>query len=112
MLATLLLSSLALTTEATFVDAFCPGLVEYQLEDGTRVDCLTEDEAQEYDWGKKWHEAIGQALWYAANTGRRATIVLIMKDSRDEIGLWRARRVVSHYGLPITIRVATQEGVE
>lgn len=107
----LLAAALALTTEPSYVEAFCAGAIEHRLEDGTRVDCLLEDEAQEWDWGKKWHEAIGQALWYAANTGRRATIVLIIKDGRDELGLWRARRVVGHYGLPVTIRTATEEGV-
>lgn len=99
----LIILLVALMSEAAYVDAYCTGLQEYRLWDGTRVDCLLDEEAQEYDFGKKYHEAIGQALWYAMNTGTRAGIVLIIEDGSDERGLLRARRIVAHYNLPITI---------
>jgi len=111
----LLISSAAsaqeLAKEADYVDAFCDGVIEFVLEDRTRVDCLTPDEAQEYDWGHKSYEAIGQALWYAANTGRRAAIVLIVKTSSDERGVARARKIINHYGLPINVYTADETGV-
>lgn len=94
-----------LITEQDYVNYYCQGQIEYLLWDLTRVDCLTEEEAQEYDWGKKSYEAIGQSLWYAANTGKRAAIVLIIKEAADEKGLLRARRTIAHYNLPITIHI-------
>ena len=63
--------------EADFVDAYCQGEIEYVLADRTRVDCLTSTHAIEYDWGKKWAESLGQALFYSAMTGKKAGIVLI-----------------------------------
>jgi hypothetical protein len=90
-------------TEAEYVAANCTGEIEVRLPDRTRIDCLLEDEAQEYDFGKKWAEAIGQALWYAMNSGRRAGIVLIIEDNSDRAGLKRARFIIAHYNLPITL---------
>ncbi|WP_171018846.1 hypothetical protein ACONUD_00725 [Microbulbifer harenosus] len=42
------------------------GVAEYVLPDRTRVDCLTETHAMEFDFAPKWAEAIGQALYYAS----------------------------------------------
>lgn len=95
----------ALAAEKDYVQAYCEGQIEVVLEDRTRVDCLTETHATEYDFGRKWAEAIGQALHYASHTGRRAGIVLIVESGADERGVKRARNVVSHYGLPIDITV-------
>lgn len=89
--------------EADYVREFCRGEIEHVLSDKTRVDCLLENEAQEYDYGKKWAEGIGQALWYAMNTGRRASVVYIIRDDSDRRGLARAEAIVEHYGLPVTI---------
>ncbi len=94
----------ASASEADHVDADCKGIVEFVLPDRTRVDCLTASHAYEYDWGKKWAEAIGQSLWYAANTGRRAGIVLILRTPADHRGLQRLRRTISHYNLPIDVK--------
>ena len=38
--------------EADYVNAYCNGQVEYQLNDFTRVDCLTLEYAIEFDWVK------------------------------------------------------------
>ena len=97
-----------LLKEADYVEHFCKGQMEYKLWDGTRVDCLTETEAQEFDWGRKSYEAIGQALWYAMNTGTQASVVLIVSDkhmARDEAGISRAEKIIAHYGLPIKLGV-------
>ena len=40
--------------ESAFVEAHCDGQIEYVLEDKTRVDCLTEDFAVEFDFASKW----------------------------------------------------------
>jgi hypothetical protein len=67
-------------SEADYVDYYCPqwkGKVEVVLDDRTRVDCLTDSHAIEFDWCKKWAEAIGQSLYYAKMTNRKPKIVLI-----------------------------------
>ncbi|MCK4758833.1 MAG: hypothetical protein KAT69_02225 [Candidatus Aminicenantes bacterium] len=66
-----------LAAEKDYQQEYCKGIMEFRLPDRTRVDCLTEDHAIEFDFGKKWAEAVGQSLHYAAHTGRRAGIVLI-----------------------------------
>ena len=60
------------------------GQVEYVLPDQTRVDCLTATLAVEFDWAKKWAEGVGQARYYAAVTGKRGAVALIVgpHDSR------------------------------
>ncbi len=77
------------------------GLTEYRLPDRTRVDCLTESHAIEFDWAKKWHEGIGQSLYYAVQTGKRAGIVLIVKR-RKHYKYWiRLNTTIQHHDLPI-----------
>jgi hypothetical protein len=86
-LLTLLLMSCAhaphLQHEADYVESWCSekgGIVEYVLPDKTRVDCLLDDYAVEFDFAEKWEEAIGQANLYANETGRDPGVVLIMED--------------------------------
>ena len=96
-------STHAAAAEADYVNAHCQGVIEYRLPDRTRVDCLIPDHAVEYDYGKKWAEAIGQSLHYAMHTGRRAGIVFISLDGPDIYGIERARKLIGHYNLPIDI---------
>ena len=39
-------------------------------QDTTRMDCFDDVFVYEVDWSKKWHEGIGQALYYAASERR------------------------------------------
>lgn len=66
--------------EADYVKEWCPegAVLEYQLSDKARVDCLTEEYAVEADYAKKWAESIGQAFYYAANTGKDPAVLLIV----------------------------------
>jgi len=57
------------------------GHIEYRLPDRTRVDCLTADNAIEFDWAYKWGECIGQAMYYGAMTDRRPMCALIVGPS-------------------------------
>jgi len=81
------------------------GIAEYRLDDGSRVDCLTDEYAIEFDFAPKWAEAIGQALYYAEKTGRKPGIVLIDEgngarfmrrleavSSRYHIHVWRDKK--------------------
>ena len=47
------------------------------------MDCLTEANAIEFDFGYKHYEAIGQAIKYGMATGKRPGIVLIIENKRD-----------------------------
>jgi len=76
-------------------------IVEAVQEDKTRVDCLTKDFSYEFDWAKKYNEAIGQSLGYSIRTGRRPGIVLIMKSEQD-IKYWnRLQEIILKFNLPI-----------
>ena len=91
-----------LAAEADYVKAHCKGQIEFVLTDRTRIDCLTDTHAVEYDFGKKWAEAIGQSLHYAMWTGRRAGIILILSPTEQRF-LKRAKAVIVHYNLPIDV---------
>lgn len=60
------------------------GEIEYVLDDKTRVDCLTDDYAIEFDFAYKWAEAVGQALYYAAKTSKKPGIVIIIEKDNDK----------------------------
>lgn len=57
---------------------------EVRLWDNTRVDLLNETHAIEVDWSHKYSEGIGQAIYYAAITGKKPGLVLLVKDLRTE----------------------------
>jgi len=57
--------------------------MEVKLADHTRVDCLTDDYAIEFDFASKWAQAIGQSLHYAYMTGRLPAIYLILESRKD-----------------------------
>jgi len=80
--------------EADFVRAYCSGEIEHVLPDRTRVDCLTATHAIEYDWGKKWAESLGQALFYSAMTGKKAGIVLIVNPRTKDRFLKRLNKAI------------------
>ena len=77
------------------------GRAEVTLPDRTRCDCLTATHAVEVDFAPKWTEAIGQSLYYALQTGRRAGIVLIIEREQDRKCWIRLNSVIMHYKLPI-----------
>jgi hypothetical protein len=92
--------------EREFAQNWCRkhgGVVEVVLEDRTRVDCLTDTHAIEVEYGPKWAEAIGQALHYALMTGKRAGVVIILRDKNDERYARRIRNVAREWGLDIAI---------
>ena len=78
--------------EATYQGTWCgthDGIAEFVLRDRARVDCMAKIDdllyAIEFDFADKWAEAIGQALYYAAMTGREPGVVLIIENfDRDK----------------------------
>ncbi len=93
--------------EADFVEAYCQGKVEYVLADKTRVDCLTTTHAIEYDWGKKWAESLGQALFYSAMTGKKAGIVLIVNPRTKDRYLKRLNKAILDNKLDVDVWTIT-----
>jgi hypothetical protein len=91
-------------TEDDYVNAYCLGIVEHRLPDKTRVDCLTDTHAIEYDFARKWAEAVGQSLHYARMTNKQAGIVLIKKRGGQKY-VDRINAMITHYNLPITLWV-------
>lgn len=91
--------------EAEYQQAWCSyhkGNMEVEQDDFTRVDCLTDKHAIEFDFANKWAESIGQALHYAQKTHKRAGIVLIMENpDKDKYYLQRVIRLAKKYKIDV-----------
>jgi len=71
------------------------------MPDGSRCDCVTVSHAIEIEFAVKWAEAIGQALFYSLQTGKRGGIVLIVERD-SELRFWiRLNSTIQHFGLPL-----------
>ena len=79
--------------EKEYVNAYCKGITEYVLPDKTRVDCLTDEYAIEFDWGKNWAESIGQSLYYAKMTGKKPAVAIIIKSPKEQRYINRIKAV-------------------
>lgn len=89
--------------ERDYQKEFCiNGIIEYVLEDKTRVDCLTDEFAIELDFAKKWAECCGQALYYSLKTNRKPACALIIGKNDDRF-LKRLEIVANAYAIKIFI---------
>lgn len=75
------------------------GICEYKLPDGTRVDILTNEYAIEFDFAKKWAEAVGQSLHYGRMTGKKPAIVLIIEQPSDFVYYNRLKPICSEHNI-------------
>lgn len=92
--------------EADYVNYACPklnGEIEFILDDGSRIDCETATHSIEFDFGKKWAEAIGQALYYSSKTGKQPGIVLIISEKNDSNKLEKIKMVARKYEIDIKL---------
>lgn len=90
--------------ETYYQDKWCSehnGKAEVVLADKTRADCITSTHAIEFDFGKKWAESLGQALYYSLQTGKRAGIVLILETPKDRKYFLRLNSTIQHFNLHI-----------
>lgn len=81
--------------EKTYQKYWCDkkgGVMEYKLNDSTRVDCLLPTMAVEFDFANKWAECIGQALYYGQKTNRTPACVLIMENPEKDLKYLRRLR--------------------
>lgn len=79
--------------EKDYVNQYCEGIKEYMLPDRTRVDCLTDEYAIEFDYAKKWAESIGQSLYYAKKTGKKPAVAIITSKPEDIKYIQRIKEV-------------------
>ena len=105
---TLSFKSYAIENEAFYSDKFCKemsGKSEHVLKDLSRVDCLTDTHAYEFDWadGMKVYEAIGQSLYYASETGKEPGIYLLIRKKNSEKHIRKVKRVIEAFELPIKL---------
>lgn len=100
--------------EKDYQNAWCSthhGQQEVVLSDKARIDCLTQTHAIEFDFAKKWAESIGQALYYAQATHKKAGIVLIVENAtKDQKYLDRVKAVADLYN--ITLWTISPQDVE
>ena len=101
-------STYAIENEAFYSDKFCSemsGKSEHVLKDLSRVDCLTDTHAYEFDWadGMKVYEAIGQSLYYASETGKDPGIYLLVRKKNSEKHIRKVKRVIETFELPIKL---------
>ncbi len=90
--------------EADYVRDWCKGQegkIEHVLKDRTRVDCLTDEYAIEFDFAYKWAEAVGQSLHYARMTGRKPGIVLIFRKPGEQRFLDRLMPLADQQGIKV-----------
>ncbi len=87
------------------------GQAEVTLPDRTRCDCLTSTHAIEFDFGSQWAEAIGQALYYSLQTGKRAGVVLILEKPKDRKYWIRLNSTIEHFNLPIDAWIVEPQNV-
>lgn len=91
--------------EKEYQRAWCTahhGQQEVILPNKTRVDCLTDTHAIEFDFAHKWAESIGQALYYAQATNKKAGIVLIVENGqKDEKYIKRLCAVAERYNITV-----------
>lgn len=72
------------------------GIMEYKLPDKTRVDCLTDNLAVEFDFAKKWAECLGQAQFYGQMTRRQPACALIIEDPEHDAKYLKRLRYVAY----------------
>ena len=80
------------------------GTQEYRLPDKTRVDCVTDNYAIEFDFAKKWAEAVGQSLYYAEVLQKNPGIVLISENGeKDKKFINRLNFIAEKFGIKVWI---------
>jgi hypothetical protein len=77
------------------------GAIDVKISDGTTADCITSTHVVEFQLAPNWAEAIGRSLHYCRETGKKAGIVLIVKNERDLEDWKRLNAVIRHFSLPI-----------
>ena len=105
-----LCSAVAYTQEATeddyskYIYSLIGGEREVSINNG-RIDLLTDEYAIEIEKASNWKEAIGQSLWYALNTNKKAAIIIILEKDSDYKHLIRLQTTIDYGNLTDVITV-------
>jgi hypothetical protein len=100
-------TSLFSQTDAYYVNLIAQNLggkTEVFL-DGGRADVVTETYAIEVEFAKKWKESVGQALFYAQRTNKKAGIVLVMQSLADSKYGIMLQSTLDYMGLQEKVKV-------
>ncbi len=89
--------------ERTYQEKHCAGVMEVTLSDRTRVDCLTDEYAIEFDFAPKWAQALGQSLHYALRTARAPAVYLILESKKDKRFVDRLAPLCDIYGVKLVL---------
>ncbi len=87
-----------LHNESSYQHAWCSmhnGIEEFENKDFTRVDCLTDTHAVEFDFANKWAESIGQDEHYAIMTGKHGKVVLILENTKKQMKYYKRVKKVA-----------------
>jgi len=77
------------------------GATGVKMPDGTSAECITSTQLVEFEFAPKWAEAIGRALYYSFETGKKAGVVLILDDEKS-LEHWRRLNItIEYFKLPI-----------
>ncbi len=85
------------------------GILEYELDDKTRVDCLTENLAVEVDFANKWAECIGQALYYGIKTNKQPTCLLIIENMGNDFKYLKRLKCTATYNNIKTLTITPNQ---
>jgi hypothetical protein len=77
------------------------GALDVKISDGTTADCITSTHVVEFQLAPNWTDAIGRTLYYCRETGKKAGIVLIIKDEKGLEDWNRLNTIIKHFTLPI-----------
>lgn len=96
--------------ESVYQEYWCNkrgGILEYELPDSSRVDCLLPNYAVEFDFAKKRDECLGQALRYSAYTENQPACVLIVERKKDYKYYYQLRYTVQKKDLNVKLFTVT-----
>lgn len=96
--------------ESVYQEFWCNkkgGVLEYELSDMSRVDCLLPDYAVEFDFAKKRDECLGQALRYAAYTKKNPACCLIIEKKKELKYYYQLRYTIKKKDLGVKLFIIT-----
>ena len=88
------------------------GKQEARLPDSTRVDCLLDGYAVEFDFAAKWAECVGQAAFYSEMTKRGGICVLIQQKKPKKFKRFVRRAHIAGSRAGVTISCINISGDE
>lgn len=70
---------------------------------GGRIDCETKYFVIEYDFARKWHECLSQALYYSAVKDKFGLCSLIIENKKDYKYLKKLKDTINYHDLYIKV---------